>query len=101
MNRMNLFSLLSASFLLASSCATSAFSQYFWRDSIYSSIKGNLVFLKEIGIATGDFPKISSKEVHCLSECCQLLCVNSIVSSDWCHVSGFEEQKIKIYTFIS
>ena len=101
MNGINLFSLLSTILLLASLCATRASSRSFWRDSICSSTEGNLVFSKKMGIATRDSPKISSKGVHCLSECHQLLCVNSIVLNDWCHVSGFEEQKVEMYASIS
>ena len=48
--------------------------------------------LNVVGMASGDVPIISSKGVHCQSECCQLLWVNSMVLIDLCQVLGFEEQ---------
>ena len=45
-----------------------------------------------VGIASGDVPIISLKDVCCQSECCWLLWVNSIVLIDLCQVLGFEEQ---------
>ena len=45
-----------------------------------------------VGIVSGDVPIMSSKDVHCQSECHWLLWVNSMVLMDLCQVLGFEEQ---------
>jgi len=50
------------------------------------------VFLKDVGIATGDDPSINSNAVHCQLECWRLLWVNSIVPMDLCQILGFDEQ---------
>ena len=84
--------LLSIIRLRANSWAAIASSRSFCRALSLSSTAGNLVCSKVVGIAIGELPNISSKEVLVRSECCRLLCVNSIVPVFLCQSVGFEEQ---------
>ena len=77
---------------LANSCAARASSWSFVRFFSLSSIMGYLVFSKDKGIVIGVVPMMRLKGVCCWSECLRLLCVNSIVPSFLCQVSGCEEQ---------
>src|ERR1700735_2062445 len=78
--------LLSIILLLASSCAARASSQSASKCFIFSSIDGNFVCSKEVGIAMGESPNISSKGVFCRSACHLLLWVNSKVVNDFVQV---------------
>jgi hypothetical protein len=75
-----------------SSWAAIASSRSFWRALSLSSTAGNFVCSKAVGMAIGELPNISLKEVLVLSECRRLLCVNSIVPVFLCQSVGFEEQ---------
>src|ERR1700735_938691 len=92
LNGMNVSFLLSIIRLLDNSCAARASSLSASNRFIFSSIDGNLVCLKEVGIAIGESPNMSSKGVFCLSACRLLLWVNSSVVIDLVQVSGWEEQ---------
>src|SRR5271156_4742966 len=92
LNGVKVFFLRSAIRLLASLCAASASSLSANSHFIFSSIVGYFVCSKEVGIAIGESPNISSKGVFCRSACLRLLCVNSIIVKDFVHVSGWEEQ---------
>ena len=92
LNPENLFLCRSAMCCWANLWAAIASSQSFVSCWIRSSTEGNLVCLNVVGMASGDVPIISSKDVHCQLECHQLLWVNSMVLIDLCQVSGFDEQ---------
>src|ERR1700734_2321240 len=88
LNGINMSFLLLAMHLLASSCAARASSRSAKRCFIFSSIVGNLVCLKEVGIVIGELPNMSLKGVFCQSACLLLLWVNSSMVRDFVHVSG-------------
>ena len=92
LNPVNLFFRHSAILFRASSCAANASSRSFWSCWSLSSTEGNLVFSKNVGIATGDDPNINSNAVRWRSECRRLLWVNSMVPMDLCQISGFDKQ---------
>src|SRR5271154_2524392 len=77
-NGLNVFFLMSAILLAASSCADRASSRSLINPCIRSSMLGKLVFSKEVGRVFGGSPNISSKGECFLSVCLLLLYVNSI-----------------------
>ena len=92
LNPVNLFFRHSAILFQVSLCAANASSWSFWSYWSLSLTEGNLVFSKDVGIATGDDPSINSNAIRCWSECQWLLWVNSIVLMDLCQILGFDEQ---------